>query len=258
MLINMFFGVVYNAASSVANSVQGVVSNLAVNVIQAFRPQIVKSYAANNLTRMETLMCYGIKFSLLLFMLVTIPIILETQTILSLWLGVVPDGAVGFCRILSVVCLFNLINRILGIGIQATGQMKHVSLITGTIHLLCLPAIFILFKFFVDYPIWAYIMAALTMLMVDASNMIILKRQVPQLRLRYYLKGIFQAVLLALVASLPIIPIYFLIQQGWVRLVCVCLTYGIALCVVTYILGLNASQRVMIKNFISKKLNRKK
>ena len=258
MLINMFFGVVYNAASSVANNVQGVVSNLAVNVIQAFRPQIVKSYAADDLTRMETLMYNGIKFSLLLFMLLTIPIILETQTILSLWLGIVPDGAVGFCRILLVVCLFNLINRILGIGIQATGQMKYVSLITGTIHLLCLPAIYVLFKYFVNSPIWAYLMAALTMLMVDASNMIILKKQVPQLRLRYYLKGIFQAILIALVASLPVIPIYCMMQHGWVRLVCLCLAYGIALCIVTFLLGLNSSQRAMVKNFVSKKFHHKK
>ena len=257
MLINMFHGVAFNAASSVANSINGVISELSANVIQAFRPQIVKSYASDDIKRMENLMYNSIKFSLLLFMLVTVPIIFETNTILTLWLKVVPIGAVGFCRVLCVVCLLNLVNRVLGIGIAATGNMKRISLITGTIHLLCLPAIYILFKFPDNTgggPIWAYFMAALTMLLVDISNMMILKKQIPPIHLRQYLKGIFQAVALGVLSAVSIIPIWFTMNQGWVRLVCVCVVYAITLCVVTYFIGLTRSQRLMVVEFIRRKL----
>ena len=37
-----------NAASSVASSIQAIIASLSANVIQAFRPQIVKNYSQNN------------------------------------------------------------------------------------------------------------------------------------------------------------------------------------------------------------------
>lgn len=257
MLINMFHGVAFNAASSVANSINGVISNLSANVIQAFRPQIVKSYASEDIKRMENLMYNSIKFSLLLFMLVTVPIILETNTILTLWLKVVPVGAVGFCRVLCIVCLLSLVNRVLNIGIAATGDMKRVSLITGSIHLLCLPIIYVLFKFpkaTGGGPIWAYFMAALTMLLVDISNMVILKKQIPPIHIRQCLKGIFQALAIGVFSALPIIPIWLTMNQGWVRLICVCMVYAITLCAVIYFFGLTRSQRLMVVGYIRKKL----
>lgn len=77
IIINMFFGVALNAASSVANSVQGVVSNLSGNVIQAFRPQIIKSYAQGNFTYMNSLVSNAVKYTLILFMMLCVPLTFE-------------------------------------------------------------------------------------------------------------------------------------------------------------------------------------
>ena len=66
ILLNMFFGTVVNAANGIATSVLGIVSGFTQNILTAFRPQIIKSYAANDFKRMEQLLTYASKYSLLL------------------------------------------------------------------------------------------------------------------------------------------------------------------------------------------------
>ena len=87
MLINVFFGPVMNAAMGIATQVQGVVMSFGQNIVTAVRPQIVKTYAQSDFGRMEFLVINTSKlvFSLLLFL--SLPIMLEPEYILSVWLG---------------------------------------------------------------------------------------------------------------------------------------------------------------------------
>lgn len=258
-LINMFFGVVYNAASSVATSVKSIVEVLSSNVIQAFRPQIIKNYATGDLRRMETLMYNGLKFSVLLFMLFTIPVSFEAQKILELWLGIVPESAAEFCRLLLIISLFNLINKILCIGISATGNMKRISLITGSLYLLALPVIYFIFKFFSVTPAAAYTTTIVFMIMIVCSNIIILKIQIPALKLQHFLKGIFEAFAAMLVASIPLIPIHAYMESSFVRVIIISLVYAISLSLITYFFCVDKSTRQLINKKISdtaKKLKR--
>ena len=249
-LVNMFHGVVFNAAASVANSVQGVVSSISANIIQAFRPQIVKNYAIGDFQRMEILMYNGIKYSMLLFYLFSIPILCETETILHLWLGTVPEKASTFCQILLIASLFNLINRILGISIGATGDMKRISIISGSIYLLCLPLIYILFRFFnlpAEYAYWA---ALGTIIGVDSANLIILKKQIPQIKIRIYIKGIMEATIIAIASLSFAIPFFFLMPDSIVRFLVVFVVYGLDLTLFTYLFGIDRATRNKINGWL--------
>ena len=62
----MFFGTIVNAANGIASTVLGVISGFTMNILTAFRPQIIKSYAFGNIQRMEQLIVYAVKYSLLL------------------------------------------------------------------------------------------------------------------------------------------------------------------------------------------------
>ena len=245
-LINMFHGVVFNAAASVASSVQGVVSNISANIIQAFRPQIVKNYAIGNFRRMEVLMFNGIKYSMLLFYLFSIPILFETDTILYLWLGIVPEKASLFCQILLVASLCNLINRILGISIGATGDMKRISIISGSIYLLCLPLIYLLFRVFELPSEFAYWSALITIVLVDIANMFILKKQIPQLSVKQFLRGIFESTLIAIISAMVVVPILFYMPNGIPRLIIVFVTYFLILLLSTYLFGIDREMRSTI------------
>ena len=59
LVINYFFGVAVNAASGIANQVNGVVKNFVYNFLTALNPQVVKTYAAGQYEEMHKLLMRG-------------------------------------------------------------------------------------------------------------------------------------------------------------------------------------------------------
>lgn len=257
MLINMFFGVAYNAAGSVAASVQGTLSSLSGNVIQAFRPQIIKSYAQDNIVRMETLMSNAIKLTTLLFFMTAVPIFFEMDYVMHLWLGEVPSMAVEFCRLLLVYGYVCIISNILCIGIHATGNIKLLSFVTGTIYLLSLPANYGVFVLFPDNPLWAYYISIGMMIVVVASNIAIIKRVLPSFSSVSYLKGTIAGVMIGSISSIPIICISLNCAQSLIRFILVIVIYILTCGVLTFYIGLSKNQQRKIKQIIQSKLHSK-
>lgn len=90
MLINIFFGVTSNAARAIAVQVDTAVQQFVNNFMTALNPQITKSYAAGDLDYMYKLVCRGTKFSFFIMYIFIVPIVLEADTILGIWLKQVP------------------------------------------------------------------------------------------------------------------------------------------------------------------------
>ena len=121
-LINIFYGVVFNAASGIATTVQGTISGLAFNIILAFRPQIIKQYAKGNVEDMSKLVGNAVCFTTILFGCMSIPLLLETHYIMKAWLGVIPEKSEIFCQILLIASFLGLLNNIWNTCIHATGN----------------------------------------------------------------------------------------------------------------------------------------
>lgn len=235
MLINMFFGVAFNAASSVATSIQSVIASLSANVIQAFRPQIIKNYAKSLYAEMQTLMKNALKYTLLLFLMISVPVFFEMETVINVWLGQVPAYAPAFCRVMLCISLLNLINSVLGIAIGATGNVKRISFISGSVYLLSLPIIYVLFKYVVDNAIFAYVVSLGIMFTVVAVNFGILKKQIPQLQILAIINGIWHAFLCASVSIVPLLFVTELVAEPLLRLFSVFATYVALLSIVVLI-----------------------
>lgn len=96
MVMNVFFGVVVNAARGIANQVNGAVQQFVNNFMMALSPQITKSYAVGDKQTAFALACRGAKFSCLLMFCLALPIIIEADQILSLWLGTPPEESASY------------------------------------------------------------------------------------------------------------------------------------------------------------------
>lgn len=81
ILINIFFGVVLNAARGVAAQVETVVIKFVNDFTTAINPQIIKSYAEGNLSAMNVLICRGAKFSFFLLLFLSLPVMFEANTL---------------------------------------------------------------------------------------------------------------------------------------------------------------------------------
>ncbi len=248
-LINMFFGVVYNAASSVATTAQGVVTGLAANVVMAFRPQIIKNYAVGNIARMQELSCNALTYVVLLFGCMAIPFILDMPYIMRIWLGQVPDKAVIFCQILLLFMFFALANNVFIICIHSTGNIKRVSLITGTIHLLTLPAIYYLFLVGLS-PEFAYIATLVAGIVVDISNLLIIKKQIPVIRIGNFVFNWLKSMCVLLIITIVPFIIHINLAPSFLRLVIETMFTIIPISIYVYLFLLNVGQREMINSKI--------
>lgn len=146
MLLNMFYGPILNAANGIAMNVHGIILGFANNVITAFRPQIIKQYAENNIQNMSTLVVNATKFTLCLYLLIAIPLFIEIDYVLKLWLKTVPEHTTFFLRIILICSFFKLGSNIINIPIHATGKIKKLSFISGSFFLLSIPILYILMK----------------------------------------------------------------------------------------------------------------
>lgn len=150
ILLNIFFNPVVNAARAIAVQVETAVASFSKNLQMAMNPQIIKSYATRGLDRYHSLIMISSKYAYFLMLLLSFPILLETDYVLELWLKIVPDYSVQFIRIILLIALVNTLSEPLNAAVTATGKVKYFQAISGVMLIGVLPVSFYLFK------VWPY------------------------------------------------------------------------------------------------------
>lgn len=147
MLLNVFFGPVVNAARAVAVQVQNAILQFIGNFQMAINPQITKTYANGEMEDMHKLMFRSARFTFYLLFVVSLPVLFETNFILTVWLKTVPENTVIFLRIMICVSLLYPLSNPLIIANQATGQVRNFQFVSGLILLFILPVSYICLSF---------------------------------------------------------------------------------------------------------------
>lgn len=146
LLINSFFGLIYNAAYGIANQVIGTVSQFIWNFLTAINPQIMKLYHAGRHDEMLKMMRLGSYFASFLLMFIAVPLFVEVEFVLSVWLGNYPSYASTFIRIFLIQALVTAIARPIITAVHAVGLVKLHNLASSTTTLLVLPLVYVLLK----------------------------------------------------------------------------------------------------------------
>lgn len=147
MLMNVFFGVTINAAMGIATQVNSAVTSFVHSFQTAFNPQIVKSYAAGDLSYFIKLILSTSKYSYLLLFILALPIYICTPEVLSVWLTEVPDYAESFCRLMLIFALLDALQGPLWYSVQATGKIKTYQILMSFMILANLPIAYVCLKF---------------------------------------------------------------------------------------------------------------
>lgn len=139
VLLGMFFLPVVNAARGIAVVVQGAVDSFVRSFQTAVNPQITKTYAAKEVEETVKLVFNSSKYSFYLMLLPLVPLILETNYILKIWLTEVPQYTTAFVRYTLVISLFSTMRNPMEVAVKATGEIKHFELMVYTVKILTLP-----------------------------------------------------------------------------------------------------------------------
>jgi O-antigen/teichoic acid export membrane protein len=253
-LLNMFFGVVLNAASSIATTVSGVIQGFVSAVITAFRPPITKSYAQEDYAGVERLFKLALKSSIIINSLFTIPLLLELDTVLQLWLGLVPEYTAVFCRIILISMVFNNIRFILIIGIQAVGLVRDLSIVTGLLYAFNPFLVFICLKSGLR-PEVAYLGDILVNVLVIGWSSILLRRYISQINVVSILSSMI-APTCVFIGVLTML--YFGVQYMkpcFLRIVITTICSSALLLLLTYTLTLTRYQRAQVNDYVVKKIH---
>lgn len=147
ILINLFFGLTLNASMGIANQIRGLLAQFANNIGVAIAPQITKSYAEGQVDRSIRLTFFRTKCQGIFILFISIPILIYTDELLSLWLGEVPDYSALFVRQMCIVSILNSLAQGFGPLFLANGDIKNYQIFGSVLLLTYIPFTFIVLKF---------------------------------------------------------------------------------------------------------------
>ena len=176
MLLNVFFGPVINAARGVSNMVFTAIQGFQSNIVIAFRPQLVQSYAGGNYRRVLNLFYSLSKASFILLALLSIPIMIEIKYILFLWLGDnIPEYTVPFTILVLLNMVISSLNTPISQVVHATGNMRIYQMGTSIIICSILPVSWIFLKMGYDAVVVYWVSLLITIINQIICNLLLKK-----------------------------------------------------------------------------------
>lgn len=146
ILLNLFMGPVVNAARGIAVSVSTAVASFSGNFMAALNPQITKSYAAEDRTYMFSLVERGSRFSFYIMLTLALPILFETEFVLTLWLKQYPEHTINFVRLVLILSLCDALSNTLITLQLATGKIRNYQIAVGGMLLMNFPLSYVCLK----------------------------------------------------------------------------------------------------------------
>ena len=257
LLINAFFNPAVNAARGVAVTVQGVIRNFSNNFQVAVNPQITKSFAACDISYMHSIIYRASVLSFYLFFLLALPVWLEIDTLLRLWLVDVPQNTATFIRILLIISSIELLSSPLNVSAQATGKIKAYELSTSCILLLIIPLAYIALLVY-PKPEIVFEVFLMQVVFAHAVKIILLKFKIGLSIGKYFREVLIRIMIVFAIAIIIPTYIHILMPQGVLRLVCVGLSSVLYTPCIIFLLGLNKNEKKMVTSKLAQMLHKQK
>ncbi len=257
MIANVFYGVIINAAIEITNQVNGAISMFVNNFQTSFRPQIMKSYASEQYDDMRRLTYKASKFSFFLLYMISVPLMLNIDYILKVWLETVPDYSATFCRLIIWYSYFEAIGMPLVMVVMATGRNRNYQIFVSLAISLNLILSW-LFLYLGCSPEWVfYIKIAISFIVI------IVRLYFAESQAKVGYKSFIRQSLLPILKIVIITqPFYFLCfnyinKIGLAEKISITLIYIVFILSVVWYVGFTHGEKILVKKIIIEKIKRK-
>jgi O-antigen/teichoic acid export membrane protein len=252
ILLNIFYGVTVNASMGIANQVNGAINSFVNNFQTAFRPQIVKSYAAQEQKSLEQLIYRTSKMSFLLLFALTFPVMINIDFVLKIWLKTVPNYAATFCNIIQICALVEAISAPLWMTVQATGKIKKYQLwISSALGLnIILSYIFLKMGYSPEIVLKIKLFVYALCLIIR----MIFMQSFGIFRINSFAKNVLWRVLWIVVITIPIPFLIHKYYTAWAGLILTSLSFFLFMLFSVYFIGFTNSERKTIKYLVMNKI----
>ena len=255
IVINIFGGTAVNAARGLAIQVNGSVNTFASNIVMAINPQITKQYASGDVVRSKRMVFACAKYSFFMLMLIVIPIIINIDYILSVWLVEVPEYSASFLTIILLVSIIYSLSAPISTALQATGKIKKFQIGVCLIMLVDIPAAYFILKSGYS-PVIAVLPSLITNFVALIYRFYLIRSYVSEYSAREYYIGVVLRSLLVFICCVSIcIPLSLMFNEGLYRLVFSSFLSIIIMGGIIYTLGLTKQEKQIGLSFVLLKIN---
>lgn len=255
MLINMFFGLAINAAYAIAIQVSNIVSTFAMSFKQSMVPQMMAAYGANDLTAMRKIVNIGTKVSFILMLIISIPVIFESEYIMSLWLGTPPVHSVNLVVLTLIYVNISSFTYFIYQGVHAAGNIKKQQIWMSSMYIVNIVLIFIVFECGADFKSAIYVNMSVSVLQC-LVNLIYARNNYGYNILHFAKDTLFPCCLLLLIlcSSLFIVVVYM--EKSIYRLATTLLLSGLEICLLGYFVLFNKQEKISVNMYVKNKFRR--
>ena len=246
LVINKFYSTLLNAAYGIGIQVSGAVNFVSSSLGNAINPQLVKSEGANNREHVWNLARLQCKYSFLLLSAVTIPILLEMNNILSIWLKVVPEKAGFFASMILIAALINQLTDGLGSAKHAIGNIKTFVLITSTPKLLVIPTVILCLYY--GAPFYSLALCYIGAEALSAFIRLPLLKHTDCLDIQKYIKEVIYKCFLPVLLTVLACSIVIIFVNLHLRFLFTFITSVIVLFTSTYFFSMNSTEKNKVKS----------
>lgn len=257
ILLGMFFSPIVNAARGVALMGQSMVSGFVSNFQTALNPQITKSYASGDIVYMHKLIFYSSKLSFFLLFVLSLPIMLEAEELLSLWLVEVPEYTVLFFRLVIITTMIDAISNPIIISVEATGNIRKYQVVVGSLLLLILPISYVALKLGAA-PYSVFIVHIIMSGFAFIARLIMGSWVVGFNKYDFLKKVLFPIVGVILVSSILPYSLHHVMSLGLIRLSVVLVISILSVIGSVYYIGLQKQERELVLKFAIKFISKLK
>lgn len=199
MILNIFFGTIVNAARGVANQICTKVDEFINNIQQAMNPQIVQLYSRGEMKAVQSLVYDNFRWNFSLYWLIALPLLLETDFILKIWLVEVPEHTTIFMRIIILRSLVKCFERPINSLNFAIGDMKGINIFASISVLITVVVLYVLFKLGLP-AYWAFVLDVICVAICTCFYMNCARKHLV-FSFRYFGRHVFWPILSAILIS---------------------------------------------------------
>lgn len=161
MMLNVYGGVVENAARNIAYQVRNVVNNFSNSALVAVKPFVIQNSATNGHDVLFRHTIILSKLAYYLSLVISAPLILFCGELLDFWLPEVPSNTIIYTQLGITAILIRSLHGPLSLMYMSLAKIKMMTLVEGTIFLLSLLFAWFLLK--LSLPLWTvFVLLAIT------------------------------------------------------------------------------------------------
>ncbi len=254
ILLNQVFTPVIVAARVIATQITNQVNIFSNNFNVGLYPPIIKSYAANEKKNMSLLIFNGAKITFFLMWVFALPLFIEMDTILHVWLKTPPGGAILFTRLALIEVLINSISLPITTAARAPGRMKTYELTLGFLQMSILFIDWLVLKMgSAAYSV--FIVAIGVNLIMFIVRLLIVNKLIDFPLLPFFKQVVLPVLSVMLLSTILSMAIHWILPKGIVFAGVSVLSSMLFATICMYLLGLNKTWKTKVRQIAINKIH---